>query len=456
MSGLSGRERVLVIGLGVSGRAVCELLLKKRVQVVGTDLRTRDQFGAVLDALESQGCILRLGAHLLEDFTQADQIVVSPGVPLELEPLQVAAGAGIEIVGELEWAWRQTHIPAAAITGTNGKTTTTSLLGEMLKSSGKRVFVGGNIGTPLSRWVLEGSDADLLALEVSSFQLDTATSFSPHVAVLLNVTEDHLDRYRDFEAYTDSKFSIFSHQAPEQFAVINLDDPVCRDRSSRVPGRGRLLTYGRNRSDADAAMVDGRIRIKLPEGATFELDLARARLKGVHNEENIMAASLAAALMGVGPADLQGVIDSYTGLPHRVEWVRSWKGIDFYDDSKGTNVGAVVKALESFDRPVWLLLGGRDKLGSYEPLIEPLRRGGRAALAFGESAPRIQEQLRDFVPTRSFPNLEKAFEEAIGKAVPGDVVLLSPACSSFDQYENYAQRGDHFKRLARDLVAPDR
>lgn len=440
-----------MVGLGVSGRAVCELLLKRGGRVVGTDLRTRDQFGSVLDPLESRGCVLRLGDHLLEDFTQADQIVLSPGVPLELEPLQVAARAGIEIVGELEWAWRQTRVPTVAVTGTNGKTTTTSLLGEMLKSSGKKVFVGGNIGTPLSRWVLEGSDADLLVLEVSSFQLDTASTFSPHVAVLLNVTEDHLDRYEDFEAYTDSKFSIFSHQGPEQFAVINLEDPVCRDRASRVPGRGKLLTCGRNRSEADAGIVDGRIRIKLPEGSTFELDLARARLKGVHNEENITAAALAASLMGVDPVDLQKVIDGYGGLPHRVEWVGSWRGIDFYDDSKGTNVGAVVKALESFDRPVWLLLGGRDKLGSYEPLIEPLRRVGRAALAFGESAPRIQEQLQHFVPTRSFPNLEKAFEEVAGQAGPGDVVLLSPACSSFDQYENYAQRGDHFKSLVRSL-----
>lgn len=449
-------HHVLVVGLGVSGRAVCELLLKKGTRVVGTDLRTREQFGSALDVLESQGCILRLGSHLLEDFTQADQIVLSPGVPLDLEPLQVAGRAGIEIVGELEWAWRQTRVPAVAITGTNGKTTTTSLLGEMLKSSGKTVFVGGNIGTPLSNWVLEGCGADMLVLEVSSFQLDTASTFSPHVAVLLNVTEDHLDRYENFEAYTDSKFSIFSHQGPDQFAVINLDDPVCRARSSKVPGRGRLLTYSRNRPDADAGIVDGRVRIRLPSGSTFELDLARARLQGVHNEENIMAASLAASLMGVAPVDLQKVIDRYEGLPHRVEWVRTWRGIDFYDDSKGTNVGAVVKALESFHRPVWLLLGGRDKLGSYEPLIEPLRRVGRAALAFGESAPRIQKQLEDFVPTRSFPNLERAFEEVTGQAAPGDVVLLSPACSSFDQYENYAQRGDHFKRLVRNLHADDR
>lgn len=449
MSASLQRDRVLVIGLGVSGRAVCELLLKQGVQVVGTDLRSRELFGDALDGIEAQGCVLRLGTHLLDDFMRADQIVVSPGVPLDLDPLQVAARSGVEIVGELEWAWRQIHLPVVAVTGTNGKTTTTSLLGEMLKASGKGAFVGGNIGTPLSRWILEGCDADVLVLEVSSFQLDTANSFRPQVGVLLNITEDHLDRYDGFEAYIDSKFSIFSHQTPEQFAIINLDDPVCRSRSSGVPGR--LLTYSRKLPDVNAKVGEGRIHICLPDGLPFDLDIAEAPLKGVHNEENIMAASLAASVMGVKVDALQTGIDGYRGLPHRVEWVRTWNGIDFYDDSKGTNVGAVVKALENFDRPVWLLLGGRDKLGSYEPLIEPLRRSGRGAFAFGESAPRIREQLERFVPTESFRNLESALQEAVRRAISGDVVLLSPACSSFDQYENYAQRGDHFKRLVREL-----
>jgi UDP-N-acetylmuramoylalanine--D-glutamate ligase len=439
------RNKVLVIGLGVSGRAVCELLLKQGVRVVGTDLRTRDRFGNALDAIESQGCVLRLGIHPLEDFLGADQIVVSPGVPLDLEPLQSAARSGVEIVGELEWAWRQTQLPVVAVTGTNGKTTTTSLLGEMLKASGRRVFVGGNIGTPLSRWLLEGIEADLLVLEVSSFQLDTASSFRPDVGVLLNVTEDHLDRYEGFEAYIESKFSLFSRQTLDQYAVINLDDPVCRSRASSVAGR--LLTYSRKREDVNAKVKGGQVQIQLPVGRSFDLDLSKTPLKGVHNEENIMAASLAALVMGGEPGSIQEVINGYRGLPHRVEWVRTWNGIDFYDDSKGTNVGAVVKALENFHRPVWLLLGGRDKLGSYEPLIEPLRRGGKGVLAFGESAPRIQTQLERFLPVRSFEHLEGALQEALRHASSGDVILLSPACSSFDQYESYAQRGDHFKQL---------
>ncbi len=449
MSESSEQKKVLVVGMGVSGQAVCEVLLNRGMQVVATDLGARERFGTVLDALESRGCVLHLGTHLLDDFIRADQIVVSPGVPLNISPLKAAAERGVEIIGELEWAWRQTSTPVLAVTGTNGKTTTTSLLGEMLRASGKNVFVGGNIGTPLSRWILDGGKADLLVLEVSSFQLDTANTFNPQVGILLNITEDHLDRYGSFEDYIDSKFSLFSRQTPDQYAIVNLDDPLCRERSAGIPGN--LLTYSRRRKDAHAGVARGRIRVSLPGREPFDLNLAGIPLQGVHNEENIMAASLAAAVMGVEPELLQKVINAYRGLPHRVEWVRNWNGIDFYDDSKGTNVGAVVKALENFDRPVWLLLGGRDKLGSYEPLIEPLRQKGRGVLAFGESALRIQEQLGSSVPTRSFPNLEQAFGEAVRWAKSGDVVLLSPACSSFDQYENYAQRGDHFKRLVNGL-----
>jgi UDP-N-acetylmuramoylalanine--D-glutamate ligase len=449
VSGGSKPEKVLVVGMGVSGRAVCELLLRQGVRVMGTDLAPGERLGAALQSLEAMGCRFRLGRHLLDDFVHADQIVVSPGVPMDLAPLKAAARAGVEIVGELEWAWRQTTTPVVAVTGTNGKTTTTSLLGEMLGAAGRKVFVGGNIGTPLSRWILEGGEADVLVLEVSSFQLDTATSFRPRVGILLNITEDHLDRYESFEAYIQSKLSIFRHQTPEDVAVINLDDPWCRDRRSGIPGR--VLTYSRKLRDATAGVGEGRIRCAIPGKEAFELDISQSLLKGVHNQENIMAAALAASVMGADPGVLQEVLGRYRGLPHRVEWVRSWNGVDFYDDSKGTNVGAVVKALENFDRPVWLLLGGRDKLGSYEPLFEPLRSRGRGVLAFGESAPRILEQLSPVVDARVFEDLESAFREASRLASPGDVVLLSPACSSFDQYESYAQRGDHFKRLVGEL-----
>jgi UDP-N-acetylmuramoylalanine--D-glutamate ligase len=442
-------NRVVVVGMGVSGRAVCELLLQQGVQLIATDLRTRDQFSGSLDYLEEQGCRLRLGTHSMEDFLSADQIIVSPGVPLDIEPLSEAGRKGVEIIGEFEWAWRQVDLPVVAVTGTNGKTTTTSLIGEMLKASGKGVFVGGNIGTPLSKWLLDFPSADVLVLEVSSFQLDTASKFSPEVGVLLNITEDHLDRYDGFPAYARSKFSLFARQRPADVAIINADDAICREGSSRV--RSRVLHFSREAQQAQATIRGLEIRVSIPWQDPFTVSLEKTPLRGIHNEENLMAAILAASVIGAPPSSIQEVIHHYRGLPHRVEWVRTWHGIDFYDDSKGTNVGAVIKAIENFDRPILLLLGGRDKFGSYQPLGAALKARGKGAFVFGEAAPRLSRELKNWLPVRSFSDLNEAFADVLEHAVSGDVVLLSPACSSFDQYESYAQRGEHFKRLAREL-----
>ena len=445
-------RKALVVGMGISGRSVCRLLSRRGVQVVATDLRPREAFNGTLDDLEANGCVLRLGGHNPEDFLDADQIIVSPGVPLDLDPLVQARKRNIEIMGELEWAWLQTETPVVAVTGTNGKTTTTALIGQMVKASGKHAFVGGNIGTPLSEWLLQEDEADLLVLEVSSFQLDTASRFNPEVGVLLNVTEDHLDRYSNFAAYANSKFSLFARQQNEHVAILNGDDPLCRERAGFM--RGRVLLYSRAEGSVSARM-DGRFaEVKIPWLGSFSLDLGSSPLKGAHNEENILAAALASAVVGVSPAAMQGVIDVFQGLPHRVEWVRTWKGIEFFDDSKGTNVGAVVKALENFDRPVLLLMGGRDKEGSYAPLKGISRARTKGIFAFGEAAARLEKELAPVIPTRSFPDLEKAFEAAMDRAQPGEVVLLSPACSSFDQYESYARRGDHFKNLVRALPEP--
>jgi UDP-N-acetylmuramoylalanine--D-glutamate ligase len=442
-------KRVLVVGLGVSGRAVCTLLCSWGVEVTATDIMPRLSFNGKLDGLEASGCALHLGEHRLEDFTEADQIIVSPGIPLDIEPLREARRLGKEIIGEMEWAWRQVNLPIIAVTGTNGKTTTTALIGEMLKQAGRNPFVGGNLGTPLSEWVLAGKAADILVLEVSSFQLDTSSRFMAEVGVLLNITEDHLDRYDSFSAYADSKVSLFRRQNGENFAIINGDDPICRERISEIPGR--ILTFSSSDPAANARLQEDSARVEIPGKEPFDLNLEAAKLKGAHNRENIAAASLAAFLMGVSPSAIQAAIDGFGGFSHRVEWVRNWNGIDFYDDSKGTNVGAVVKAVQGFERPVLLLLGGRDKLGSYEPLIEPLRTRGKGIFAFGEAGPRIFAELREHSPAWCFPNLETAFGEVLRQASPGDVVLLSPACSSFDQYESYGQRGDHFKKLVAEL-----
>lgn len=443
-------QKNLVVGLGASGRSVCELLLKHGDRVIGTDLRSREQFGSDLDALERNGCSLRLGSHRLEDFLGAERIIVSPGVPLDLNPLQEAARKGIEIIGELDWAWGQVDIPSVAVTGTNGKTTTTSLIGEILKKSGRKVFVGGNIGTPLSQWILSGEKADMLVLEVSSFQLDTATHFRPDIGVLLNVTEDHLDRYRDFAAYVDSKFSLFSRQNEDNTAIVNGDDPICRQRMSDI--QSRTLFFSRLDGAANATIRQGKVWVELPGVDPFSLRLKSAGLRGVHNEENILASALVAAILGVSPRVMQQSIDEYRGMPHRLEWVGNWHGVDFYDDSKATNVGAVIKALENFKQSVLVLLGGKDKLGSYEELGRCLRGTGKGAMVFGEAAPRLYDELSKWLPVWSFPDMQEAFRKAVSLAEPGDAILLSPACSSFDQYTSYAQRGDHFKRLVDQLI----
>jgi UDP-N-acetylmuramoylalanine--D-glutamate ligase len=442
-------EKALVVGLGISGRAVCALLRSRGAEVTATDIRPRAEWNGALESLEQIGCVLRLGHHREEDFARADRIIVSPGIPLDIEPLRQARKLGKEIIGELEWAWRQVNLPVIAVTGTNGKTTTTALIGEMLKHAGKKPFVGGNIGTPLSQWILAGEPADVLVLEVSSFQLDTAAAFRPDSAILLNVTEDHLDRYQSFKEYGDSKLSIFRNQTGRDFAVLNADDQVCREGISKISSQ--VLLFSPSDPSANARVEGSAIRIAYPGKDPFELSLAQTKLQGAHNRENIMAAALAAFSMGVHAAAIQAAVNDFAGFAHRVEWARHWKGIDFYDDSKGTNVGAVVKALEGFDRPVLLLLGGRDKLGSYEPLVAPLKAKGKAVFAFGEAGPGICEQLGKKLDVQLHPDLESAFRNALEKAVPGDVVLLSPACSSFDQYKSYAQRGDHFKRLASEL-----
>ncbi|MCK8600409.1 UDP-N-acetylmuramoyl-L-alanine--D-glutamate ligase [Desulfoferrobacter suflitae] len=447
------RKKVLVVGLGVSGRSVSELLLRQGHEVIATDLRSREQIGRELDLLERQGCSFRLSSHRQEDFLSADQIIVSPGVPLDLPFLREAAARGIEITGELDWAWSQVAVPVVAVTGTNGKTTTTSLIGEILKNAGRKVFVGGNIGTPLSQWILSNQKADMLVLEVSSFQLDSASHFRPEIGVLLNVTEDHLDRYSDFAAYIDSKFSLFSRQDGAHTAIVNGDDALCRQRMCQI--QSRTLFFSRSDPLAHAAVRAGKALIKIPGIEPFALNLERAGLKGVHNEENILAAALVGAVLGISPKSMEESIEQCSSMPHRLEWVGNWHGVDFYDDSKATNVGAVLKALESFDRGVLLLLGGRDKLGSYEELGRSLKARGKGAMVYGEAAPRLYGELKRWIPIWSFLDLSEAFTQAVRVAEPGDTVLLSPACSSFDQYTSYAQRGDHFKRLVMQLLAAE-
>ncbi len=452
------RRTVLVVGLGVSGRAACSLALRRGFRVLGADTGGSEMLQRALKPLMGQGVVFRLGKHRLEDFLEADLIVVSPGVPLDLEPLEIARRRGIEIIGEMEWAWRHLRLPTVAVTGTNGKTTTTELIGAMFQAAGREVFVGGNLGTPLSQWLLErlkrnasgevedAASGEWCVLEVSSFQLDSAPTFCPDIGVVLNVTPDHLDRYPDFEAYASSKFSLFKEPGERrQRAVLNKDDPVCRRRAASL--RLPVHFFSLRDPEADAVVQDRKLRVRIPGRTETRFSLDRWSLSGVHNLENLMAAVLTSLLCGIDPGAVQEVIETFRPSPHRMEDLGRIAGIRFINDSKGTNPGAVAKALESCPSPVVLLMGGQAKKTAFRSLGPLCAAKVKRLIIFGDAAGRIEEELGKWVPCETVPDLEEAFAEAVKQAGPGDTVLLSPGCASFDQYSDYAQRGDHFRRL---------
>ncbi|MFA5110747.1 MAG: UDP-N-acetylmuramoyl-L-alanine--D-glutamate ligase, partial [Desulfobaccales bacterium] len=367
----------------------------------------------------------------------------------ELPWLTAARQAGIPVVGELEVAGRFIRRPLYAVSGTNGKTTTTTLLGELLAASGMKPLVGGNIGTPVVSLLARQEEADCLVLEVSSFQLDTAPSFHPQAAALLNITPDHLDRYSGYDAYIASKAGLFRRQETGDLMVLNADDPAVAalDRgASRVYyfSAGKPLTTG-------AWLSNGAIQIRLAQGAVELFPLDHIRLTERHNLENIMAALLMALDAGADPAACREVLANFSGLPHRLQWVADLRGIAFYDDSKGTNVGAVACSLAHFDRPVILIAGGRDKDSDFTLLNDLIRARVKALVLLGETRERLGRIWHGLAPIFSADDMAGAVTQAWELADPGDVVLLSPACASFDMYRDYAHRGQTFQRVVREL-----
>lgn len=440
------QKNILVVGLGKSGRAAAQFAARQKARVTVTDLNVAGNLTDFLPGLKDQGIRLVLGEHPGDIFKQAELIVVSPGVPHTIAPLELARQAGVPILGELEFAARFVREPVVAITGTNGKTTTTALVGDMLEHSGKRVFVGGNIGNPLIDYVAGGGGADLVVLEVSSFQLDTASTFRANVAVLLNISADHLDRYDDFEAYVRSKGRIFRNQTQADTAVINRMDAEIKKLVDAC--RARVWPFfhtGRNGSMPDTGAEISTDRLVLRTGgAPLVLDLQNIPLTGAHNRENIAAAALAALAVGGTAGGIQQAIGQFHGLAHRLETVATVKGVLYVDDSKGTNVDAVSRALESLNQPTVLIMGGRDKGGDYTMLKPQLEKTVKRLVVMGEAAEAIAAQLGAFAPVENAADMAQAVRLAAAAADPGDVVLLSPACSSFDMYDSYAQRGEDF------------
>ncbi|WP_246804374.1 UDP-N-acetylmuramoyl-L-alanine--D-glutamate ligase [Desulfosarcina cetonica] len=386
---------------------------------------------------------------------QADLVVLSPGVPHTQPMLEPAWAAGIPVIGEMELASVFVKAPIIAVTGTNGKTTTTELLGQMLKNSGKRVFVGGNIGTPLIAYA-DGAHgvADVIVAETSSFQLDTTVSFRPATSVLLNITDDHLDRYAGFSAYAESKWRIFKNQEPEDAAVLNAMDATVVKMMETHALRSRRRLFSHVPVVQGARIQKDRIAVVENRRTTVVFDLAKCHLVGPHNRENIAAACLAALEHGATLAGIQQTIDTFRGLPHRVETVGFVRGIRFVNDSKATNVDAVKRALECFDGPVVLILGGQNKKGDFNRLKTIVRQRVKTLVALGEARDEIVTALAGDPQQGVIEagSMEEAVAKALSAAVAGDVVLLSPACASFDMFDNYAHRGECFRSIVERLA----
>lgn len=446
-------KRVAVIGLGRSGLAAVRLLQRLRARVTVADQKPLSDLTAALGWLPAEAVEIHGAGDYESALRGAEVVVVSPGVPMALEPLQRARQAGVRIIGELELASCHLTGRILAVTGTNGKSTTVTWIGELLRGAGYDPFVGGNLGTPLAEAALaslEGKVWDLVVAEVSSFQLDTIETFRPWIGAILNVTPDHLDRYPSMEAYAAAKLRLFENQDDADYAVLNADDPHL-SRSS-VVSRGARIEFSRTRPVERGVCLDGDVIVSNLYGWRDEVCRVGAlQVKGVHNIENAMAAIAVAALAGCPMEAVTRGLRAFRGLEHVMEVVRVLRGVAYINDSKGTNVDATIKALESVPAPVILIAGGREKGGEYPGLAEAVRRKARRVILLGEARARLRGVLAGTCPITEAASLADAVRDAAAAAAAGDTVLLSPACASFDMFADYKDRGRQFKECVHGL-----
>lgn len=456
VGGLTPDSRVVVVGLGRSGMAAVRLLRKMGVAVAVSETTPREQLDPEnLAWLAAHAISVECGGHSAGLLAGADLLVVSPGVPLDLPQLRAAAAAGVPVLGEMALACALVETPIIAITGTNGKSTVTELVGEMFRAAEKPVFVGGNLGTPLSEYLLGEQDCEALVLEVSSFQLDTAPGFAPEVAVLLNISPDHLDRYPDYEAYKASKFSIFTGQKTSGAAILNRDDEELMRSLGGHPVPARRFFYGDNPGMAGrgAAISGSKIIVPgLTAGVPEEYSLAGTELGQEPNIHNGAAAILAARLLGCPPEAVRKALAGFRALRHRLALVAEIDGVQYFDDSKATNIGAVAAALRGMSRPVVLIGGGRDKGGDYRLLHDLVREKVKGMVLLGEASEKMAASFALLTKVEMAESLEEAVVIASRLAVPGEAVLLSPACASFDMFSGYAQRGRVFREAVSALA----
>jgi UDP-N-acetylmuramoylalanine--D-glutamate ligase len=448
--------KILVVGLGKTGMAAVKFFLQQAARVSVSDSSPEGTIGPeIITWLEDNKITHEIGGHSIDMFISVDLIFVSPGIPLEIEPLAEARRRSIPILGELAITAHYINTPAVGITGTNGKTTVTTLLGEIFRAGFENVFVGGNIGTPLLEYVSGSQNDDFVVAEISSFQLDTGgkkNGLPFKTAILLNISPDHLERYTSFSAYVDSKFKIFAAQGPDDFAILNADDAEIMNRKHLWP-KSRKFFFGKELADlAGATIHAGKIILKnssnsiLPDNMHGEeYNLTDTKLKNSPNSQNAAAAILAARLMGCSQQSVLKGLVSFKPLDHRMSLVAEIGGVTYIDDSKATNVGAVYSALEAINQPILLIAGGRDKGGDYSILSEPVRRKVKYMLLIGEARDKMSRAFLAFTNVETTNNLQEAVSRAASLAVPGDAVLLSPACASFDMFSSYAERGNVFK-----------
>jgi UDP-N-acetylmuramoylalanine--D-glutamate ligase len=441
-------KKVLVVGLGKSGLAAALFLRHKGALVTVSDVRSAEALAKDIPALLEEGIMVEAGGHGLLTFRRQDLIVVSPGVPLDTPELVQVKNFGLPVIGEVELAARFLKGKMLAITGSNGKTTTTALVGEILQKSGAPTLVGGNIGVPVIGLVEQSTDETWFVLEVSSFQLESTIEFHPRIAVILNITPDHLDRHGTFENYARAKERIFAAMDEHDCVVLNADNQPTAEAAARTRARTYWFSL-EHPVDQGAWLQDGSIVYRGERGGAIEeiMPINGIPLKGTHNVENVLAAVVAARLAGVPVDVIRRAVESFEAVEHRLEYVDTLNGVEFYNDSKATNVDATAKAVAAFSSGIHLIMGGKDKGSPYTVLNDLLRERVRAVYTIGSAAAKIESQLRGVVPVLACETLEKAVAEAAAAARPGEVVLLAPACSSFDQFESYEHRGRVFKEL---------
>ena len=442
-------KRVLVVGLARTGVATALFCAARGALVTATDARTENEIGEAIAPLRAAGVCLELGGHRENSFLEQDLIVPSPGVPADAPLLQAARAKGVTIWSEVELADRFLRGFLIGITGSNGKTTTTSLIDHILKNAGFSTILAGNIGTPLIARVDQTSGDSITIVELSSFQLELIATFRPNISVFLNLTPDHLDRHHTLEAYGRAKARIFENQTEADSAVLNADDPAT---TPLAPATPRVYWFSRKQRVAQGAFVRGtEIMFRQDGQEEAVLHLMDIPLAGTHNVENVLAAVAAARLAGAEPAAIAKGVGTFAGVEHRLEFVAEIRGVRYYNDSKATNVDATLKALDAFPGRILIVLGGKDKGSDYTVLQKPLREKAILALLIGAAAEKIENQITGSVAIERAGTIERAVEIASHAARPGDVVLLAPACASFDQFQNYEHRGRVFKELVHQL-----